>query len=102
MKESNQNKVVIERIHECMRLGLGDQEAYETELARLVDEFGVGFVSKYACEETWFGGEQCPLGRCERPDGHGVFDPDADGVSTRAGKALRDYVEFFVGLPCAN
>jgi hypothetical protein len=98
----NPHHVVIERIHECMRSGLGaDQVKYDEELARLVDEFGVDFVSQHACEETWSGGEECSAGRCERPDGHGVLNPDAEGEYT-CRQACRDYVEFFVGCPPTN
>jgi hypothetical protein len=94
--------VVIERIHECMRPGLGAHRVkYDEELARLVNEFGVDFVSHHACEETWSGGEECPPGHCERPDGHGVFGPDAEREYT-CRQACRDYVEFLVGHASTN
>jgi hypothetical protein len=104
MKERSKNPhhVVIERIHKCIRSGLGGNEVqYDAELAELVDEFGVDFVSQHACEETWHGGEECRPGHCERPDGHGVLDPDTEGEHT-CRQACRAYVEFFVGRPLAN
>jgi hypothetical protein len=105
MKEIGQNPdhVVVERIHDCMRSGLGGANVvqYDEELAKLVDEFGLDFVCQHACEETWAGGDECLRGRCERPDGHGALDPDTEGEYT-CRQACRDYVEFFVGRAPTN
>jgi hypothetical protein len=91
----------IERIHACMKLGLScDQTLYDEELGKLVDEFGVDFVCRHACEETWHSVEACPPGHCERPDGHGVVDPEDGEYTCR--QACRAYIEFAMGRPPAN
>jgi hypothetical protein len=85
MKEISKDPhhVIIERIHECMRSGLGgNQVQYDEELAKLVDACGVDFVSQHACEEMWAGGEECPAGRCERPCSSASSRPDHEDMGT--------------------
>lgn len=92
----------IERIHECMRLGLGgNQIECDTELAKLVEQFGEEFVCQHACEETWAGGKECAAGHCERRDGHGAWDTDAEGDVT-CRQAAQAYIECCMGRPAPN
>jgi hypothetical protein len=81
-----------------MKLGLGrDIERYNEELAELVDEFGVDFVAHQACKETWFGGKECPLGHCGRPEGYGC-----PGEEYTCREACLAYIKNFIGVRSAN
>ena len=96
----NPDPVVSERIRECMKLGLGsNKERYDEELGKLVDEFGPDFVSQHACEETWFGGQECPPGHCKRPEGYSEFDSEDECTCRQACLA---YIEAFIGVRCTN
>jgi hypothetical protein len=97
-EEQLRSVAAIERVHECMKLGLGrNAERYDEELAELVDEFGADFVAHQACEEARFGGKECPLGYCERPEGYGL-----PGEEITCREACLAYIESFIGVRCAN
>ena len=45
----------------------GGPKLHSTELAKLLDEFGIDFVCQHACKAEAQGRGACPEGRCERP-----------------------------------
>jgi hypothetical protein len=58
----------IRRARRIMKLyHTGGPELYSTELAKLLDEFGIDFVCQHACRAEAYGRGACPEGRCERP-----------------------------------
>jgi hypothetical protein len=80
----------VEWVHEVMRLcTAGNDNPYNAELTRLVDEFGADFVSQHACQEAAEGGERCPEGHCEMYDEY----------LCTCGEGMQQYIEDFIGFP---
>jgi hypothetical protein len=96
MSETDTLRNAIKRVYACMMLGLGnrDYHRYVEELAELVDDLGADFVCQHACEEAWSGGgEECPLGHCERSE---QIEEDECRYNARC------FIEYCLGRPAEN
>jgi hypothetical protein len=65
---------------------------HSTELAKLLDEFGIDFVCQHACRAEAYGRGACPEGRCERP-----LEYTGDGDCT-CREAMYYNIDCFVGF----
>jgi hypothetical protein len=91
----------VERVHWCVRMGLrgNNPSEYDAELVKLIDDLGIDFVCKHACENTWWGGKECASGHCKWPDGHETTDLDAGDEKCTCREAMRGYIEHCMGYP---